>query len=490
MPEIPIGASFYRMDSLPISAQAVVNLYANIPEVATPSKKQLLIPAGIQSATTAGVDVFNRGSHVFNGVPYFVQGYGLYRVDVAYDPFGVASYSSTLVSGALLLVGDERVIMSDNGQEGGQMMIVLPDYNTKFNAYIYTIAGGLVAVSDADFDGPVADVNYIDGYFEFTKKNGQRFFISDLRDGASYISTDFEAAQVDPDFNVRSFVLRNQLYVLGQQTIQGFQNVGGAGFPFAYIQGSVVAKGLASIYAIEEVDDMMVFLGSAKNETPAIWVTKGGDTEKLSTIPIEQEISTYSAEVIASCFTWHYSQAGAEFVGFTFPGEACFVFDFRAKEWHTRESVDSSGNAIPCRIASVAQAYGVLLVGDTESNKIGILSRDVYKEYDQEIPRYFVTPHIDNEGMPFFIDSVEVVSNTGSGLTTGQGSDPLISLSISKDGGRTFNNRLEREAGMIGEYNKRTIWNQMGRVAREVCFRFDLAGAIKWAITKIEVNFE
>jgi len=490
MPEIPLGGSFYKLDSAPISAQECVNLYSNIAEVVTPSKKQLLIPAGIQSATTAGGQVFNRGSHVFNSKPYFVQGTGLYRVDRAVDGFGVASYTSVLVSGATLLTGSERVIMSDNGQEGGQMVIVTPASSAKFNAYIYTVSGGLVAVSDADFDGPVSDVNYIDGYFEFTKKNGQKFFISDLRDGSSYISTDFEAAEADPDYNVRSFVNKNQLYVFGQQTFQGFHDVGGAGFPFVYIQGSVVGKGLASKYAIEEVDDSMVFLGGDTNETPSIWITKGGDPVKLSTIPIEQEISTYSQEVIESCYTWHYSQAGAEFVGFTFPGQKCFVFDFRSKEWHTRQSLNSLGEAVPCRISSIADAYGVLLVADAFTNKIGVLSREVYTEYGEEIPRYFVTPQIDNEGMPFFVSSVEVVSNVGSGLTTGQGSDPLISLSISKDGGRTFNNRIEREAGMIGEYNKRTIWNQLGRVAREICFRFDLAGPIKWAITKVEVNFE
>lgn len=490
MPELPLGGSFYKMDSLPISAQECINLYSNIPEVSTPSKKQLLIPAGIALACTAGTDVFNRGAHVFNAKPYFVQGFGLYRVDVTYDGFLNPTYTSVLVSGATLLPGTERVIMADNGEEGGQMMIVLPDLDTKFNAFIYTVSGGLVAVSDTDFDGPVSDVNYIDGYFEYTKKNGQKFFISDLRDGSSYLSTDFEAAEADPDFNMRSYVLRNQLYVLGGQTIQGFQNVGGSGFPFVYIQGSVQSKGLASIYAITQKDDILIFLGGGENETPAIWATNGGSMEKISTIPIEQEISTYSQTVIETAYAWSYSQAGGVFVAFTFPDQKCFVFDFRSKEWHTRESLNDLGESMPCRISNVVDVYGVLLVGDVATNKIGVLSRDVYTEYGQEIPRRFVTPHVDNEGMPFFLDSVEVVSNVGNGLTSGQGSEPLISLSISKDGGRTFNNPIEKEAGMLGEYNKRTIWNQLGRVAREVCFKFDLVGPIRWAITKIEVNFE
>jgi len=290
--EIPLGGSFYRMDSLPISAQECVNLFSNIPQVVTPSKKQLLIPAGIRQATTAGDGLPNRGGDNFLGLPYFVYGTALYRVDQAIDGFGVKTYSSTLVSGVTPLPGTERVIMANNGEEGGQMIIVCPDLATKFNAYIYTTGGGLVAISDNDFDGLVSDVNYVDGYFWFTKSDGQKGFISDLRDGAAYIATDFTSAEADPDYNVRSFILRNQPYVFGEQTVQAYQNVGGAGFPFTYIQGSVQAKGLASIYAVAEVNDLMVFLGGAVNESPSIWITNGGSIEKLSTVPIDQEIST------------------------------------------------------------------------------------------------------------------------------------------------------------------------------------------------------
>jgi hypothetical protein len=486
--EVPLGG-FYKMDSLPISCQEAVNVFVNIPQALTPSKKQLLIPAGILLATTAGSNTANRGGHNFLGLPYFVQGTELYRVDQTIDAFGVASYSSTLVSGATPLPGTERVIMADNGEEGGQMMIVCPATMTQFNAYIYTVAGGLVAVSDVDFDGPVADVNYVDGYFWFTKSDGQKVFISDLRDGSSYIATDFTSAEADPDYNVRSFILRNQPYVFGEQTVQAYQNVGGAGFPFTYIQGSVQAKGLASIYAIAETNDLMMFLGGAENEDPKIWITNGGSIEPLSTTPIDQRISTYSETTIENCFTWNYSQAGAQFVAFSFPGEDCFVYDFTAKEWHTRESTrnDQTG---PCRISCVVSAYGLLMVGDILSTNIGILDRDTYTEYDEYIHRRFVTPQIDNEGQPFFMDSVEVVSKTGIGLTSGQGSNPLISLSISTDGGRTFSGSTDRSVGRIGQYDIRTIWNSLGRAFREVCFKFEMSDPVDWAITKVEVNFD
>jgi hypothetical protein len=491
MPELPLSG-FYRLASLPVSASECVNFRPMIPEATTPTKKALVRTPGLKLATKAGDDdVFNRGRHFFVDAPYFVQGDELYRVDVTYDGFGLPTYSSVLVSGAQLIPGVDPVIMADNGQEGGQMMIVTPDDPIQFNAYIYTVSGGLVQVADADFDGPVSDVNYIDGYFEFTKQNGQKFFISELRDGAAYISTDFTRSEVDPDFNIRSWVLKNQLYIFGSESIQPYQNAPtGAGFPFVYIQGAAQSKGLKSIYAIAQVDDNAIYLGGSVNETPAIWITNGATSEKLSTIPIDQAIATYSAETISGCFAFAYSQAGGRFVVFNFPGEACFIFDFVAKEWFTQESVDSNQQPIPWRVSGVVEAYGVLLVGDSLSNKIGVLDMDTYDEYGEEIRRRFVLPHIDNDGQPFFVDSIELVNQSGIGLTLGQGSDPLVSMSVSRNGGRTFEYGITRSVGAIGDYNYRTIWNQLGRVAREGCFRFDMSDPVDWAITKVEGNFE
>lgn len=485
--ELPL-TGFYRYDSLPISAAECVNFYVNVPEVITPSKKQLLIPSGIRTVTTAGNE-YNRGLHTFLGDLYAVQDTGLYRIDQTIDGFGNATYSSTLVSGATLLPGTAPVIMADNGQEGGEMVIVVPESSSTKNAWIYDGAT-LTQITSMDFDGPVSDVNYIDGYFEYTKQNGQKIFISGLRDGTTYDPLDCTNSEASPDYNVRSFILNNQLYVFGFDTVQGYQDVGGPGFPFSYIQGSVQSKGLISVYGIVAINNIMAWVGGDHNESPSIWISDGGQIEKLSTIAIDMELASYSQDTLTSCFTWNYSERGEQFIAFTFPGETCFVYGFKAKEWHTRESVNSVGETGPCRIANVAKAYGLLFVGDSLTNKIGIIDRNTYTEFDDSVPRRFVLPHIDNDGQPFSIDSIEFVCNVGLGLTDGQGSNPLVSLSVSRDGGRTFNTPEIRSAGRIGDYQARTIWNALGQAQREVCFKFEVSDPVPWAVTKIEGNFD
>ena len=154
MPTIPIGGEFYQSQSLPISAQECVNLFANIPQTTAPTEKSIFPTPGIDLATTTGTGIIGRGTHVFQGVPYVVTGTDLYRINRTLDAFNNVSYSSTLVNGGLAIPGSERVIMADNGAEGGQICIVAPESTGQFNAYIYTISGGLVAISDVDFDGP------------------------------------------------------------------------------------------------------------------------------------------------------------------------------------------------------------------------------------------------------------------------------------------------------------------------------------------------
>jgi len=488
--KIPLGGHFYKSDSLPISAQECVNLYLNIPQGPTSNQETLLPCAGIKQATTAGA-LYNRGSHTFKGKPYFVQGSDLYRVDESIDGAGNLVYTSVQVNAVVTIPGTRRVMIADNGSDGNQMVIVVPESNDQFNAYIYTTAGGLVQVSDSDFDGPVSSVRFIDGYFSYTKKNGQIFLTSDLRDGLSYNALDTGSAEADPDSVVGQWVLNySTLIVFGSETMEQFRNVGGAGFPFLRIQGGTQSKGLCSAFAVEEVGGVMVFLGKSSNETPAIWASSGGVPVKLSTTAIDQELSQYPLSVISQAFCNRYSIAGAQFVDFTFPGKKTFTYDFTSKDWHTRISYVDALDIKTSRVMSICDAYSKLFVGDMVTNKIGIIDNRTYTEFGETIRRWFITPHLERDGYPFWVNAVELLTESGVGLTSGLGSDPKISMSFSKDGGRTYSNKWERGIGKIGQYLKRVVWEGINRVPRMICFRFDMSDPVKYVIRGLEARIE
>jgi hypothetical protein len=61
-----------------------------------------------------------------------------------------------------------------------------------------------------------------------------------------------------------------------------------------------------------------------------------------------------------------------------------------------------------------------------------------------------------------FYSALQVDMETGVGTATGQGSDPLLMLRYSSDGGHTWSNEKTASAGKIGEYGARARFNRLG----------------------------
>lgn len=371
----------------------------------------------------------------------------------------------------------------------GQICIVIPESDVKFNAFIFTNADGLKQISDPDFDGPVSSVIYIDGFFLFTKKDGKKFFISNLNNGFSFTATDFAAAAVDPDPIRAPFVLNNEVYIFGSQTFEPFENIGGSGFPFVRIRGGVKPKGINAVNSLIEIDGNMAWIGSANKEQAAIWLSNGGKPQKISTTAIDNQISKYSDAVIISAFATTYSQSGALFGIFTFPGEDTFVYESVSGLWHTRESTSNESQLV-WRVSEIVEAYGKLIVADNVSNKFGIMDKNVFTEFGEIIKRRFVLPPVDNGGNPFFNSSVELVGETGIGNTVDPGQNPQVLLSFSDNGGRSFGETLSRSFGKQGEFDIRVIWDELGRAPRSRMYKFECDAPVKWAFYKVEVNID
>ncbi len=87
-----------------------------------------------------------------------------------------------------------------------------------------------------------------------------------------------------------------------------------------------------------------------------------------------------------------------------------------------------------------------------------------------------------------FHHSLQLDMQTGIGLDgTGQGTNPLVSLQWSDDGGHTWTSEHLKSAGKIGEYLWRVIWRRLGwtrgRVYRmrmtDPCKRVFLSGELE-----------
>ena len=484
-----IAGGYYKDESYAISNRECVNFYPHIPEGQTITDGCLIGISGIESRFEVPDGTTNRGSHLFGNRPYFVNGNKLYVVSEIYnDPPGEYVVTLDDVSGAESINTFGRVFMADNGS---QLCIVAQSYGNQFNAWIYD-GSTLTQVSDSDFDGPAQSVCFSDGYFIFAKQNSNKWFISDLRDGASYIATDFGSAESDPDYIVNIKPLRGIVFVFGTQTFEQYQNVGGSGFPYERINSGTYNIGCSAQFSVIEANNALYWIGSAENEESAVWATNGGQPQKISTPSIDLLINRES--VLSATYAMKWGEGGHVFISFTIPGVSTIVYDITTGAWHERKSVDAALTDIPWRPASIVYANSpslgkdVLYVGDSIGGDIGVYSKDYFYEYGEEIRGYFTPPPFDNGGRPFSVHAVELVMQTGDVPITGQGSDPVIRMSVSKDGGKTYFPEISRKIGQIGDYTKRIPWSPLGRFPRSCTLRFDISEPIKRVIVKAEVE--
>jgi len=496
---LPISQGFYVSDALPISNQRCVNYYPNVPQSNTVTADNLFLTPGLVELVEASASGVIRGSHVMAGIPYFVVGASLYRLNLAI----VSEAEVFTVDNLGVIDGQDRVYIADNGTQ--LCVVAVPDASTVGVTYIFTESPDtLVVITDVNFDGPAASVVFVDGFFVFHKSDGKKFFNSPLNNGLGpYDPLDFSSAEGDPD-QIRALpVLRNQLYVIGSETTEIFRNIGRAPSPFQRMGGGFIDVGVVAPQSVAIFAGSIAFVGAGVSESPAVWTIIGGGKKKISTTAIDNELSKLTEDEAQNIFSWVYSESGAFFYGITLP-DTCFVFDATNQRWHERQSTKGT-DITQYRAGSMVQAYGRILVGDLQSGIIGALDENVYLEYNRLIRRLVTSKPFDNQGDPLFVAAIEAVVESGVGLandvivSTGTtaagddieaigGSDPQITLSWSDDGGRTFVGFLSRSMGKLGAYNQRSIWRRLGRFPRSRVLAFGVASPTKSTIIKIEAD--
>jgi len=476
---LPIANGFYQSDSLPVSAQECTNWYPVVEQAPALSSETLAgTPGSIELATSGVLNQVNRGAWELDGIPYFVNGGDLYRLDRAV----VDNIESFAVVSLGAIEGTGRVSMADNGT---QLLILNPGGK----GYIFTASPDtLTEITDTDFtaSGNPQHCVFIDGYFVFTT-NSKKFIISGLNDGLSYNALDFGTAEASPDATVAPIVFRNQLFIGGTQTLEAFQNIGGADFPFQRT-GLFIQKGISAAFTAVDASDSFLFIGSGKNESPAIWALQGNNVQKVSTIAIDLLLQRFTDTEISESFAWSYAQKGAYFIGFALPGTT-LVIDTISGRWHERKSQVTDEKNVThtkrSRINSLVTAYGRVLVGDSVDGRIGHLDIDTFTEYGSPIIRRVATQPFQNNMSSITVPSIELTMESGVGNDAVE--SPLIAMDRSTDG-KTFSDIRLRPIGKKGEYNKRTIWRRNGRAARFEIFRFTLSDAVKPTVIQLTAD--
>ncbi len=487
MPRIalPITNGFYNSDSLPVSHQECINWHPNIVQVQGALSPETLIgtPGITQISTTGQVNQSNRGLHVKAGLPYFLNGETLIRLDKSVDGAGVVTFTNVVLG---TVPGSGKVSMSDNGT---QLMVLAPGGK----GFIVDEGAAPVfqEITDLDFtaNGNPQFVDYIDSFF-VVSTDTKKFIKSAANDGLSWNALDFGSAEADPDVIVAPIVHRNRLYIAGSETIEDFVNSpSGAGFPFVR-GGLVIPKGVFAPLSLIDTGDTFLFVGGGTNESAAVWALSGNSASKVSTTAIDVVLGDLTDGEVSNITSYSYGKNGAIFICFRLP-KTTFCYNTITNRWHEQKSIVTNptglSEVVSWRVSGVVTAYGLTLCGDNIDGRIGSIESDTFTEYGELIRRIFSTQPFSDTGNVMTVSALELTVNSGAGdLTT---LNPKINMSISLDN-VTFNDGISRNIGAIGEYDQRLIWYRLGRVPRFISFRFTMSDPVNPTIIKLEANIK
>jgi hypothetical protein len=370
------------------------------------------------------------------------------------------------VMGTKLVEISSEGVVTVLGDVGGPVTeLVTFDYSFDYlgiasGGRLYLWDGTLQQITDPDL-GVVLDFVWVDGYFMTT--DGEFLVVTELSDPFVVNPLKYGSSEVDPDPVVALLKLRNEVYALNRNTIEVFDNVGGALFPFARIDGAQIQKGVVGTFACCVFQESIAFLGSGRNEAPSIYVGANGKATKISTQEVDEILLQFTEEQLATVKLEARNDRAHQHLYIHLP-DRTLVFDAAASQvlqsfvWFTLTSTLDGFSQYRAR--NLVYAYDKWLVGDPQSSNIGYLDDTIGSHWGEQVRWEFGTLIVYNEGKGALFHQMELVSLTGR---VALGIDPQISTNYSVDG-LSYSQEKFISVGTIGNTSKRLSWFQQGHM--------------------------
>lgn len=459
MARIPFARQSYALDSLPASAQRLVNLY---PEQLPPEARApwiLRSTPGLAPVAACGPG-YVRAMEAAGGKLLVVSGDQVWR----------------------WTEGEPAPTMLGNVGTGGPATVAVGATHavvcTPPRAWAYRYdTGAFTEIPQGDgyaFPG-ASSVCWLDGYFVFTKPGTGEFFASALENPGVYDALDFATAEGVPDVLVRAVADHNELWLFGQGSVEVWYDAGDADFPFRRMAGGVLRPGCVSAASVAKLDNGLVWLG----QDGIVYRAQGLQPQRISTHAMERALAGYGGLGDATALAT--SHDGHQFYVLTVPGApagnggglgATWAYDAATGLWHERASAAGGtgrwlGNA-------AAQFGQVALVGDGGSGTLFRQARDLGTDNGVVVSRIATLPPLWADGRRAAMHRLELELETGA-----PGGSGTVLLDWSDDGGRTWTAPRPAATGLPGDTAQaplpRAAWTRLG-LFRQRVLRFSTTG--------------
>lgn len=384
----------------------------------------------------------------------------------------IATYGSQNVAGSLNLkfIGNLNttsgfVCIRDNNA-GGFAAIVDGPFG-----YFYNIAAQTLSqIVNAAFLG--ADtVAFIDGWWIFNRPGTQTFYTNTPQYSETFDGTYFALKDAYTDNLMGTIELKEELWLIGEQTTEIWYDAGGPFFPFQRLVGTLMQIGCKAAGSICKIagggKEGLIWFGRSERGENIVIKTSGFNWEVVSTVAISNAISNYTTTDDAIAYT--YEEGGHSFYVLTFPtADQTWVYDATlppAYAWHQRLSYDPYSESYHRHRSNCYMNFGGMrIVGDYQNGCLYQLTRAAYTDAGWPILARRRSPFIWNKENRerVFMASLQIDFAPGVGNPSGLGADPVARLRISRDYGTTYGPETLAPMGKTGEYLNRCIYRRLG----------------------------
>lgn len=465
MVTVPINLTggTYKHKSRPLSAQVTRNFWPQAQQDASVKSPYILDSYPGKTLFGTSVGARNRGMKAHQGILYKLTDTTLYTVssDGTHTSIGT-------------IPGAARAVM----QGIGSSLVIV----TEGIAYEWDGAT-LTAATDNDFETPNSCAHL--NNFMLYDGDGQRFASSDVGAPLTINALNYASAESNPDDLLRVYSHDQIVYMMGSESVEPWWNSGVGNPPFDRIEGSILQVGLGAIYSVASSRKFVYFMGSDNQ----VYAMKGGTVEPIFNDVLAREIASFAAIDDAEGICYNFE--GQWMYELSFPtADRTFCYPEGGETFEL--SSGSSGGRH--RSSSYAFAFRKHLVGDAKSGNIYQLDRNAYDENGEAFIRTRDTGPIHSglfgeAGKRIEMSRFELVMETGTGILSGQGTDPEVMLSFSDDGGRTFGTELRGHIGKSGQYQRTVEWFGLGSFEERI-IRISISDPVYCAIYSAGADLE
>lgn len=429
MPQVAFVDRAYSRPAAGLPSSRLANLYPETTEGIAQSVRISRPCLANQVAVGTGP---NRGLFskpgVFGGAVFVASGAGLYTID------------GTLL-GALPGTDKARFAASST-----QLVVVAGGY-----AFIWD---GTTFGQITDTDLPmVIDVEWFGDRFVFAQAQSGRIWYSNINDASNIDGLAFTNAESSPDFNVGLRIIGDQLAIYGGDSTEFWSVTSDADNPYQKNDGTRYQKGCASRDSITLLDNAHFFVGADgsvyRTEDVANRVSDHGVEDKLR-----------RCTNLAGCTAFGVVIEGHAWYVLNIPGVGSMAYDVAGKGWAEWTSFGRTPAVF--RGCTAQQVGTTVYVGDDTTGNVWTLSVGVFQDGSDPVTFLATAFAKIPTGDPVRCVNVILLCARGVGLTTGQGSNPIVEMRYSDNLGRTWSRWRQGSLGKIGEYEKKTYWTGLG----------------------------